>query len=102
MVYQQCKGDEDVPLLNDMRAKWKQKKRMQIRSKYKLASHLTDMRAKWKQKKMMQIRSKYKLVKASVNSWTSFFEVRENNGRQKAQYLPFMIEVGIVIRNGKL
>jgi hypothetical protein len=80
MVYQRCKGDEDVPLLNDMRAKWKQKKRMQIRSKYKLASHLTDMRAKWKQKKTMQIRSKYKLVKASVNSWTSFFEVRENNG----------------------
>jgi hypothetical protein len=88
--------------LTDVRAKWKQKKTMQIRSKYKLASHLTDMRAKWKQKKTMQIRSKYKLVKASVNSWTSFFEVRENNGRQKAQYLPFMIEVGIVIRNGKL
>jgi carboxylesterase type B len=66
------------------------------------ASHLTDMRAKWKQKKTIQIRSKYKLVKANVNSWMSFFEVGENNGRQKAQYLPFMIELGIVIRYGKL
>jgi hypothetical protein len=66
--------------------------------------HFADIRIKWKQKKMLWIRSKYKLVKANVNEnlWTSFFEVGGKNGQQKAQELPFMVDMGTIGRYGKL
>jgi hypothetical protein len=74
-----------------------------VRRRQGRPSHFTDMRVKWKEKKMLQMQFILILGKTNVNknSWSSFFEVGEKNGRWKTQDLLFMIDVGAVGRYGE-